>query len=216
MRKTALIIIFFCFAGSIYAQKVQLGLKFYPNLAWFKVDNKMQIENQGIGIGFSYGLILDYHFLENVALCIEPQHLFYNPSTIIRDTNNANVNVKWKIQYIDIPISIKMMTSQMGKFRYFGKIGISPSFRTTAKIEENKANSSVSAMDFSMLIGGGVHYSLGGNTVLLVGATFHNGFVRINNDKTISDQNMPGLQSFSLHGINLKSSYISIDIGILF
>lgn len=215
MRKLALIIAFFCCVGSLSAQKLQFGLKFNPNLGWFKVDNTAKIENNGLGIGFSYGLIMDYHFLDNIGLSIEPEHLLYNPSTTIKDSNNVNVNIKWKMQYINIPFSLKMMTSQMGKFKYFGRIGFATAIKTSAQIEDNKANSSVGAIDFSMIIGGGIHYSLGGNTALLAGATYHNGFARINNDKSISDH-VSGQSAFSLNGVNLKSSYISIDIGILF
>ena len=217
MKKITIILIIFCFVGSVHAQKVQMGLKFNPNLSWFKVDNKTYIENKGTGIGFSYGLIIDYHFLENVALCIEPAHLFYNPSTVVTDTiTNAKVNVKWRIQFIEIPLSLKMMTNQMGKLKYFGKIGISTGIKTTAKIEENKANSSVGALDFSILIGGGIHYSLGGNTALLIGATFHNGLARINKDNPLSVLMGSGIQNFSLKDVKLKSSFISLDIGILF
>jgi hypothetical protein len=215
MRKIALIITFFCLVFSIHAQKVQLGLKFNPNLSWFKIDNKTLVENDGVGIGFSYGLIVDYHFLENVALCIEPQHLFYSPSTTIKDSNNSNVIVNWKMQYIDIPISLKMMTNQRGKLKYFGKIGFSTCIKTSSQINDKNSNS-VYALDFSMLIGGGIHYSLGGNTALLLGATFHNGFVSLNDDNTIYDQQIPGLTHFSLSGVSLKSQYISLDIGILF
>ena len=213
MRKIALIIIIFCFTGSIYAQKVQMGLKFNPNLGWFKVDDKTKIENNGLGVGFSYGLIIDFHILDNIALCFEPAHLFYNPSTNIRD---SNVNVKWKVQYIEIPLSLKMMTSQRGKLKYFGKIGISTSIKTSAKLEGEKANSSVAALDFAMLIGGVIHYSLGGNTALLLGATFHNGLARINKDNSFINLNIPGTRSLSLKDIKLKSSFISLDIGILF
>ena len=218
MRKTIIIIIIFCFVGSVQAQKVQMGLKFNPNLAWFKVDNKTIIENKGIGIGFSYGLTMDFHFQENIALCIEPSQLFYNPSTEVTDTsnNNAKIDVKWKVRYIEIPLSIKMMTSQMGKFKYYGKIGFSTAVKTSAKIEENKANSSVATMDFGLIIGGGIHYSLGGNTALLLGATFHNGFLRINTNDSFIDSKTLGVETTSLKDVNLKSSFVTIDIGILF
>ena len=217
MRKITIIIIIFCFVGNIHAQKVQMGLKFNPNLAWFKVDNKTNIANKGLGIGFSYGLVIDYHFLDNVSLCFEPAHLFFNPSTTATDTaKNLTDNVKWKFQYIEIPISLKMMTNQIGKLKYYGKIGISTAIRSTVKLEDNKANSSASVLDFSMLIGGGVHYSLGGNTALLMGATFHNGLARINKDNPFSVLKGSVVQDLPLKDINLKSSYLSIDIGILF
>lgn len=218
MKKITTIIIIFCFVGSLQAQKVQMGLKFNPNLGWFKVDNKTFIENKGIGIGFSYGLIMDFHFLENVALCIEPAHLFYNPSTTVKriDTILYSDVLKWNFQYIDIPISLKMMTNQIGKFKYFGKIGITAGIKSTAKLDGNKSNSSVTALDFSMQIGGGVHYSLGGNTALLLGASYHNGLARINKDYPFTNLAPNPIYTVGLKDVNLKSSYISIDIGILF
>jgi hypothetical protein len=217
MRKIALIITLLCIISGVYAQKVQMGLKFNPNLGWFKVDNKTNIENNGLGIGFSYGLIIDYHFLENVALCIEPAHLFYNPSSKGTDTSTTfSDNVKWKIQYIEIPLSLKMMTNQIGKFKYFGKIGISTSIKTTAKLEDKKTTSSVGLFDFALLIGGGIHYSLGGNTALLLGATFHNGLASINKDKPFAVLNGSVIQNLPLTDVKLKSSFVTLDIGILF
>jgi hypothetical protein len=217
MRKTVLLFIFFCFVGSVYAQKLQFGLKFNPNIGWFKVDDKTYIENKGIGLGFSYGLTLDYHFQNNVALNIEPSQLFYNPSTEATDTiSNAKIDTKWEIRYIAIPLALKMTTSQMGKFKYYGKIGFSTGIKTSAKIEDKEASTSVAAMDFAVIIGGGLQYSLGGSTALLFGATFHNGVIRINTDDSFKDAKTLGLETFSLEHINLKSSFITLDIGILF
>ena len=104
----------------------------------------------------------------------------------------------------------------MGKFKYYGKIGFSTAVKTSAKIEEKEANSSVATMDVAFIIGGGIHYSLGGNTALLLGASFHNGLVRINTDDSFIEAKTLGLETFSMKDINLKSSFVTIDIGILF
>jgi hypothetical protein len=210
--------------NAVYAQKVQMGLKFNPHLAWVKSDNKVLVENKSINLGFSYGLILDYKFLDNIGLSFEPTHTLYNINSTGKDTNTGvKSELKWKIQYIEVPISLKMRTNQIKKMTYFAKIGIAALIKTSAKINDEKANKNVNIFNFKMQLGGGIHYSLGGNTALLLGLTFHNGFIRFNKDdtfteqaKTSKDQAMQGMKDVNLDKTNLKPSYISLDIGILF
>jgi hypothetical protein len=214
---------------AVQAQKVQMGLKFSPHLGWVKSDNKDIIENKSVKVGFSYGLIIDYNILENIGLSIEPTHTLYNTNSTGKylDTTVSptymNSKLMWKFQYIEIPISLKMRTKQIKKMTYFGKIGIAALIKTSAKINDEKANKNVNIFNFKMQVGGGVHYSLGGNTALLLGLTFHNGFVRFNKDDTLIEQSkiskdadVMGMKDVSLDKTSLKPSYISLDIGILF
>jgi hypothetical protein len=222
MKKTIFLLLILFTVNALFAQKFQFGLKFNPHLSWLKSDNKDLASNKGVVFGFSYGLVVDYNFLENVGLNFEPSHVFYNcNSTIKNDTMLGTL--KWKFQYIELPIALKMRTNQIGKMTYYGKIGLAPSINTSSKLNDAKSSKGTNLFNIGMLIGAGVHYHLGGTTVLLMGVTFHNGFLRFHKDDAISevaknskDTTVLNLQVIDLDKVNMKPAFISLDIAILF
>jgi hypothetical protein len=117
---------------------------------------------------------------------------------------------KWSQQYVELPISLKMKTNEMNNFIYYGKIGISPMIRTSAKIDKINSNEVINLFNASFIVGAGIHYTLGGSTMAVAGLSFHNGLLRTNKAKEDIFLNN------SLKEAQLKPSYIAIDLGILF
>ncbi|MBC8342989.1 MAG: PorT family protein [Bacteroidetes bacterium] len=208
-----IILISICFS-SVYSQKLQLGLKLSPQFGWLKTDNPTIMDNDGLGIGFSYGLIGNYFFQDNYGINIELCHSVLQYTSSYRDTSNSLQIVKWNQQYIEIPVSLKMQTNEMGGLTYYGKIGISPMFNTSAKLNEVNNKEEINFFNASVLVGAGVHYGLGGNTLLIGGFSFHNGLIRMNkkNMDIVNDH----LDGNGLKEVQLKPSYLAIDLGILF
>jgi hypothetical protein len=191
-----------------------LGLKLSPQFSWIKSDNPEIMDNNGLGIGFSYGLMVNYFFQDNYGLNFELSHSLLQYSSSYNDTSNNLEIVKWKQQYIEIPIALKMQTNEIDGMTYYGKIGISPMINTSAKLNEINNKNEINFFNANILVGAGVHYGLGGNTVLVGGITFHNGLLRMNNKKMtiVDDHILPN----GLKDVQLKPSYVSLDFGILF
>jgi len=200
MKKTLLILFIFGIYWSAFSQKVQLGLRFNPQFSWFNVqnkENKTYVENDGSRMGFSYGLMADISFAENYALTTGLFHNIFSAKTApVLDVFKYQ---KWNIQYIEIPLQLKMKTNEINNLIYYGKFGIVPQFKINGEID-NKVADNIGFFNLYLSVGGGVHYLIGGNTTALVGITFNNGFVKINKDNEFS----------------IKSSYLSMDFGILF
>ncbi|MEA3494733.1 MAG: outer membrane beta-barrel protein [Bacteroidota bacterium] len=184
------------------AQQLQLGLRFNPQISWYNITNenqKLYIENDAAKLGFSYGLMADVNFTENYALSSGIFHnLFYAKTSV--DTSIFSPDYKdWKLQYIQIPLLLKMKTNVINNFIYYGKFGLTPQMRINAEVD-TKVAENIRLFNLYLTIGGGIHYLIGGNTALLGGITFHNGFVKINKDDEF----------------NIKTGYFSLDLGVLF
>lgn len=234
------LLLLFCLAASTSSQaqyqQFRLGLKAAGNVGWITPKSKA-IENNGTKVGFAFGLMSDYHFQQNYALNTELLILrlngsvgFNNDLTVSGDSNTySNVNYDYKIQYIEIPISIKFKTREIGNMTYWANFGLAPGFTFGAKadqsgslpqkfLDEDPTNIPVNksdgdAFEFSnfeddvfiarlpLIVGGGIEYGLAGNTSLYAGVRSNNGFT----DIFVKDKN-----------ISATNSYFSIDVGLFF
>jgi len=206
MKKTFILFVLIIAAYSIQAQKLNLGLRFNPQITWFNIenaDNKIFIDGSSARLGFSYGLMADVNFTDNYALATGVFHNIFgaktNPVIPSPDTNVLYNYTKWKIQYIQIPLMLKMKTNEINSIVYYGQFGVTPFVKINGEIDGNTADN-INFFNVFLSIGGGIHYSLGGNTAALAGITFNNGFVKVNDEDEFS----------------AKSQYLSLDLGILF
>ncbi len=225
MKKIFLIAFVVILAGTkLYAQdeqKLHFGLKAAPSLAWLTSDSKGFASN-GTKLGFTYGLITEFNFSTHYAFAtgIEVAYRGGNSkfSFTTNDTITNVVETKYNLQYIEIPLTLKLKTNEIGYLTYFLQFGIAPGFNIRSKADIKTTTQSpniastaveltgedikdnINALNVSMIIGGGVEYTLSGNTVLLAGITFSNGFL----DVVDGD------------AIKANSDYLALTIGVLF
>ena len=148
-------------------------------------------------LGFAYGLLLDYGFTENYAIGTEFSIITQNGG-IKSSPNDGEVHM----QYIAVPIYLKLKTREFGKFRPYALFGLDNNIKLDGY---TKINGTINRDNFyfireALLIGGGTQYSLGGETSLFAGFSYSKGFTN-----TYSDDN----NSF-------KNEYIALNIGIMF
>ena len=167
--------------------KLHFGLKAAPSLAWLRTDTK-GLESDGSKFGFSYGLLTEFNFADNYAFAtgIDITYRggkFKNVSTInsATDTVTTSTSSKFTLQYVEIPITLKLKTNEIGYLTYYLQAGLAPGLKIRArksfesaiqtKSGGNTTNSSVSESDvdimkdinnfnLSMIIGGGLEYTL--------------------------------------------------------
>lgn len=200
MKKSLFIVLISALTLQGFAQTIQLGLRFNPNVSWFSIQNKgntLYIQNDGANLSLSYGLMADIYFAENYAVATGIQHLIFKGKTF--PLESSITYTKWKIQYLQIPINLKMRTNDINGIMIYGKFGITPMVRLNSVID-NKVPSNLGLFNSTLNIGGGIHYLIGGNTTAMAGLTFNNGFVKINKDAEYS----------------IKTSGLSLDLGLLF
>ncbi|HAW51048.1 MAG TPA: hypothetical protein DCX54_01785, partial [Flavobacteriales bacterium] len=170
-------------------KKVALGLGISPTLNWMKTKSE-GLTGDGSRIGFKYGLMADFNFGENYALSTG---VFINnaggkvKALEVVDTLEKNVSYVMKIQSIEIPLTLKMKTKEIGYLKYFGQFGFAPEIiiNSTADIsvegQEKQKNvdmkDRVTNLDLSLVLGIGVEYNLSGTTNFVIGVSYQNGFI---------------------------------------
>jgi hypothetical protein len=218
-RKIIFILIAALITQGMNAQdkKVALGLAFSPSLNWLKA-NSSQLESNGNKFGFNYGLMADFNFGENYAYSTG---LFINNGGGKLKVNEKLDSISFsfeeniKIQSIRMPITLRMMTKEIGYLKYYGVFGFNLDYviNATADYHDSFGNeekdvdvkSDISPINLSLDLGIGVMYNLSGTTNLIAGLTFNNGFIDV-------------LKGGSSDNTNYKASanQIALNLGILF
>jgi len=186
----------------------KLGLTVHPTFGWIKSDVQ-NVKNDGMRMGFSYGLIGDFLFADNYAFSTGLMLSTINGQTETTTGTTTNKNV-YKLQYLEIPAKIKLLTNDINGIRYFGEFGLGNGFNVRAKqdVKSNVASevrdnedigSRIGFYRGSIILGGGAEISTSGKTRILAGLTFDNGFTDI--------QKGSG---------TLKNSYIGLNFGVFF
>lgn len=211
------------------------GLKASPNISWFNPETKYY-ENRGVRIGYSYGLIIDYEFADNYSLSTGLNLLraggkMNYPSMHVRNINdNGNGNVseptdlqrKFRYNYLEIPLALKLRSMEIGYITYFGKFGIGLGFRTSAEADDRitfhdgliRFNEKVDIKDETrflragLIIGAGLEYGFGGRTALLIGLNFHNGFSNLLEGKNENPR--------IIHSPSARNNYLELTLGVMF
>ena len=149
--KICLFVLFLGLSLNLDAQVVwarfKFGIQASPTVSWLKTDNQ-KIRNNGFNTGLKLGATADYYFLENYALSTgigfgfnqggkllhEIGGSFLENSTLSDDRYNSKggkpnplsdlVNIRYHIQYVEIPFALKMRTQQFGYIRAFAQAPI--------------------------------------------------------------------------------------------
>ncbi len=201
-------------------QKIILGLHADPAISWFSSDTK-QVTNNGAAAGFNFGLTFNKYFTPNYAFSTGISLLNVGGRLKSSDTSKMEFTnytstvlpgtpVTYKIQYLSIPIGLKLQTNQIGYVTFFSDIGLDPKVVLGGKadipilkISNENAMKELNMFNLSYHVTAGVEYSLGGNTALVAGLNFDNNFLDVTKDngKKTKDNISQKILSFRL-GIN--------------
>lgn len=223
MKKLLVALLFFSLTTHLFAQQAappydfRLGLTASPTFGWIKAENG---KGDGLGLGFSYGLIGDFNFAENYSFStgltvttINGKSTEINPPPYYDPTIGTPTayNIKYKLQYIEIPLTVKLKTSKIGYVRWYGQFGLSNDFNIGARqnvdrVGGEKIASNVNAKDLinfyraGLILGGGGEFDVAPHTSLTLGLTFNNGFTNISNTDNGS----------------IKNHYLGLNLGVFF
>jgi hypothetical protein len=201
-------------------QKIGFGLHADPVISWFSSDLKT-VKNSGAVPGFNFGLTFNRYFTPNysfstgIGLLNAGGRLVSSDTVKMEFTNFTstvlpNKPVIYKIQYLTVPVGLKLQTNQIGYLTIFTDIGLDPKIVVGGKadipslnITGEKATGELRMFNLSYHVTAGIEYSLGGTTALAAGLNFDNNFLDITKDKgkQLVDKISHKILSFRL-GIN--------------
>lgn len=249
------------------ANKYRLGFKVSPNVSWLASDNSNMTVG-GKSLQFGYGLNFDIFFAENYAIGTGfninntgGKYSYFAEykgddkdalGTPLYDMKQVGLTSRdLRLQYLQIPLTFKMKTNEIGYLTYWGQFGIglnmnlkalsndeidylsyqdknsfawTTSNRESTSIDKNDIKNEVNIFSSNLIFAAGVEYNLSGNTSILAGLTFQNGFTdalkgngvaKDSNTNTFmyNNDSNKSLQTFELSGL---PNYVELNIGILF
>jgi hypothetical protein len=195
----------------------RLGLTAHPTFGWAKPENG---KGNGFSLGFSYGLLADFNFAENYSFAtgltvtsINGKTSEINPSPYYDAAaypNPALYDLKYKMQYIEIPLTLKLKTDKIGDVRWYGQFGLSNGFNISARQDVSVAGKSIvkdqhikkdtNFYRAGLIVGAGLEYDVARSTSITTGLTFNNGFTDIS----------------SASGRSVRSHYVGLNFGVFF
>jgi len=187
-------------SGLIIAQQnIRFGVHADPVIGWFGSDTRETI-NDGARPGFNFGLTFNKYFTPNysfstgISLLNAGGRLSGKDTILMEFTNFKSIVVPgkpviYKIQYISVPIGIKLQTNQIGYLTFFTDLGMDPKVVVGGKADipsvnisgENALNE-LRSFNLSYHITAGIEYSIGGTTAVVLGLNFDNNFLDITKD----------------------------------
>ncbi|MHB1277710.1 MAG: porin family protein [Bacteroidia bacterium] len=119
-------------------KKIRLGLLASGGIGWMSPESK-NVQGGGAKAGIGFGVFGDFYFAKNYAFSLEVNHstqgykikadsISYTDPTTSITSKQANVTIDYRIRAFQIPISLKLRTNEIGYMRYFGQLGIAPTF----------------------------------------------------------------------------------------
>jgi hypothetical protein len=180
-------------------QRIGFGIHADPSVNWFSTDIS-QVRYNGARAGFNFGLTYNKYFAPNysfstgISLMRTGGRLVSSDTTTMEFSNSRlkvlpGNPVEYKIQYLVIPIGLKLQTNQIGYLTFFSDLGLDPKIAISRKadipslnISGENANNEINLFNLSYHITAGIEYSLGGTTALVFGLNFDNNFLDATTD----------------------------------
>jgi len=226
MKKTIFVLLFsffvLCVSQPTQGSNIRLGLKASPLVAWFKPDTD-NYDPEGLRLGFSYGLKTEFQLAEHYSFATGINISYFGGKLSypwIYENNTGVMERTYRLQNLEIPLTFKMKTREIGYNTYFGVFGIGNSVNlrsrsndkfsstnTTIERSDVDIKQDISFLRVALIVGLGFEHSLGGNTALTGGITFNNGFTNILRGSNPANNNREN---------NAKANYLEVSFGVLF
>lgn len=202
-------------ASNAQYKQFNLGLRAAPQISWMK-PNVDSYTNAGSKIGFGWGFVAEYNFTENHSFGTGFNVVFNGGKLEFQHKEGANTGVmnrNYSLKAIELPLTLKMRTNEMGGLKYYGQIGFGTSFNIGSKAidqftyptETGFATNTTDKYTYddiafvreSLILGIGAEYTLQAGTILSGGLAFNNGFTDILRGKnSVTDIKEKGAVNF--------------------
>ena len=218
MKKYFLLITLALFLfATINAQNMRFGISTSPGFTWFKTDIS-KIQGDGSKLGINIGLIAERYFTEHYAFTTGIS--IHSCGGILKYSDRKNLQtstgdtlllpnsrVQYNLQYIHIPFALKFKTTEIGYTTFFAQLGLNTMINIKARasvldkdISGVSVNKEINLLYLGYHIGIGAEYKIVGNTSIIAGLTYMNGFTDVTSDDT---------EKTLMHGLEIK-------VGVLF
>ncbi len=240
-------------------KKFKIGFQVSPSVDFFTPSTE-GIELDKVAMKFSYGMMAEYAFTNNYAIGFGLEHkmagasLDFKKASVngngaryipIGDTSRFELQTRvYRYDYLNLPITLKLMTNEIGYFTYFGQFGVDVSVLANATFKDEgnlysndstfvgqtgdftKRYKHTTPINVTLRIGAGAEWNFSGNTSLVFSVSYHHGFIDLmkdaNGDKIANDEGLyqdnPADFKDSSTAFDLSANLhqVALNVGILF
>ncbi|WP_425389774.1 porin family protein [Ekhidna sp.] len=186
--------------------QVKLGLKLAPVVSANRAKNDAQtVENDGSQMKFSVGLIADQSLSDTYFLSTG---LIYLPKRAAFRNADNTVEEEYKLQYLQIPVSLKLFTNEIAPdVKPYIQIGSGLEIKVFDEAEDPSYTTieKFTPIDVPVILGAGIEYRAGINTTLFGGFSYQRGLVNTVNEAAAGFEDL-----------QVRNTVLSIDIGLKF
>ncbi|HKJ43384.1 MAG TPA: outer membrane beta-barrel protein [Sunxiuqinia sp.] len=186
-------------------RKTRLSFTASPSISWMNSDLK-GVESGKVAMGFDYGVNADFFFDPNGKYALTTGLLINNTGGNIRYYNSGDIffanqsfpsgtTFKYQLKYVEIPVAIKLRTSDFRRWSYWGQFGFSNFINIQAKgsssndvLDKSNINDEVNLFNLALNMGVGSNFDLGGNNAISLGIIYKNGFIDVTSNKQFDDK----------------------------
>ncbi|MEO6833674.1 MAG: porin family protein [Chitinophagaceae bacterium] len=232
--------------------RIRFGVFLAPNISWMKPtaatddSRNYNVSSDGSKLGFTYGLMAEYFFAENygivtgIAINSTGGKIIANrnPPSLVPDPNTVlTTNFNYRLQYLEIPLALKLRTDDISGFRFFGQLGASLGINIGKKADYNVSYTDaagiahdtaankikltggfgmIAPIMFSMNIGIGAEYPLNNKLKAYLGIFFNNGFAPDATKPEKFDGVKLGYGTGTFQDANTRLNNLSLRLGLFF
>lgn len=223
MKKIVFLLLSVTFSISTFAQgkSYKIGVKFSPSVGYLKSATS-DLSTKGLSVRLGYGLMVDRMFSEKYGFGFGINMIEFSGHaeyTRLKENSDINPTIQHvkrdydKVKYVELPVTLKLRTSEMGKFTYWGQFGVGLGYLYSAMADEqttdlydkvgNGAFTRIQAGQFemkdqnvrgefnpfraSMIIALGAESLISGSTLFTYGVTYNGGLLSMygSNEKVV-------------------------------
>ena len=187
---------------------LRLGFQVSPTFSTMGTDDN-QINSNGTNLGLKLGMRGEIYFRENYAFIVGLGFAFNSGGTLRHETISdtwqkselpsgvlrpfpGGTDLKYNLQYVEIPFGLKFRTKEFGYLRYFAEVPvITLGFKSQSrgsieygglKKEKIDIKKEVVGLALSWGLSGGVEYSISESTAIIGGIGFQRIFTDVTKD----------------------------------
>jgi opacity protein-like surface antigen len=194
-------------------QSIRLGFKIDPGVSVLH-PQESGVNRNSAKMGVSYGLMVDflldaegkYAIASGLQISTGGSKLKYDAGKGLTSFRQQPAEYNLKLQYVEIPVSIKLKSIGSSDIAYWGQFGTYFGFPIRGRadvvtmsqtFDRQGVLNDITRINIGMLVGAGIEYPLSESLTGLVGISFQNGFIDVTRNSKWDDGKV-NLNSFAL------------------
>ena len=227
----------------------RMGLALDPNISWMS-SSDLEHTTNGIRAHFGYHFMADILFTETYAFGTGVNVFrtgsnveYWEPTT---DSTLSHVSRSFNNQYVEVPLTFKLRTKEIGYTTYFGQFGGGVGLNTRREAEESRyvafernegtwlptgeaaaqpqdliSGNFASLFRASLIVGMGFERRIAGTTSLMVGFTYNSSLFSTHKGQMVVEENGLGEPCFGgdeplQTQMEGHDSFLAMTLGVVF